>query len=552
MTEERLRGDDTRISLFLYLPALNLNEMAHRISAARMSALIIPLLLMAWPAAGQEKIPVLILSGQNNHDWKTTTPALEGILSSSGLYTVSVTNRPDTLKYSDYKQFRLIVSNWNSWPDTSMRWNSAKEEAFTRYMKEGGGGLFIHAGGSSFYGWKDYHKIAIGRWGKNTSHGAIGDAMVHFTDRNHPITQGLADFSLTDEIWENTEIHPGATSLGWVKKFASDGSLETAAHPMLLVNEYGLGRSCYTLLGHDEATLANADLQQLLIRAATWAAGIETSGSGQFGTFQFHPDRKPHFHPLLSPNGTVLTEESPRDHRWHMGLWFSWKFIDSLNYWEYTGDPLRHISEGMTEIQSIKTGTAPSGAKTFELRNVYHPWDKPDEPVMKETQVVVVSVPGTDKSYRIDYDYTFTALQDLTLDRTPIPGEPEGQSWGGYSGMSMRLNNEFRDVRYYTTNNEPVAYGKTAGWVACEFINGTGKREQVIISDDPGNPRYPSPWYCIADSATPMYYFSPAILYKEPMKLRKGEVLHLKYRVWMPKRVMSAEEIELMVKDTRN
>ena len=494
---------------------------------------------------------MLILSGRNNHDWKTTTPALQKIFSSTGKFSVSVTERPDTLTYEDYKKFRIIVSNWNSWPDTSTRWDAGKEEALMKYMRMGGGALFLHAGGSSFYGWQEYHKIAIGRWGKNTSHGQIGRAQVHFTNRDHPITQGLPDFTITDEIWENTDINRQAKSLASAQKIGEDGNPEAAMHPALLVNDYGRGRSCYTILGHDEGTLKNPDLQQLLIRAAIWAAGVETSVSGFFGTYQYHPDRKPHFHPLLSPNGTVLTEESPRDHRWHMGLWFSWKFIDSLNYWEYTGDPLRHVSEGMTEIQTIKQGVSFSGQRVINLKNLYHPWDQPDKTVMKEVQIIQISVPGADKSYRIDYDLTFTVLKDLTLDRTPIPGEPGGQSWGGYSGMSMRLNNAFRNVRYFTTNNEPVAYGKTARWVACEFDNGTGTREQVIISDDPGNPRYPSTWYCINDSTTPMYYFSPAILYKEPMKLRKDDVLHLKYRVWMPKEAMKAEDIEMMVKDVR-
>lgn len=514
--------------------------------ALQASAIFISILAITVKVSAQESIPLLILSGQNNHDWQKTTPALQEIFQGSGLFNVSVTNRPDTLRYEDYRKFRLLVSNWNSWPDTSGRWDQSKEQAFTRYIQEGGGALFLHAGGSSFYGWKDYHSIAIGRWGKKTTHGQIGDAMIHFTNRNHPITQGLADFSMTDEIWENTEIHPSAESLGWAQKFAPDGSLETARHPAILVNKTGNGRSCYTILGHDETVLSNPDLQQLLVRAATWASGKETSLTGRFGIYQFHPDRLPHFHPLISPNGTVLTAESPRDHRWHMGLWFSWKFIDGLNYWEYTGDPMRHISEGKTRIQSVTIDSTVSGTYQINSDILYHPWDQKDQPVMKEIRKISISAPDPDKSYWINYDLTFTALKDLLLDRTPIPGEPDGQSWGGYSGMSIRLNTEFKDIRYFSDVSENVSYGDRNRWVACEFDNGTGRREQVVIFDQPANPRYPSPWYCINDPGTPMFYFSPAILYKEPMKLKKGEVLHLKYRIYLPAKLLMPNEINLI------
>jgi type 1 glutamine amidotransferase len=511
--------------------------------AFRSTVLLIPALLLCNRLSAQEHIPMLILSGQNNHEWQRTTPFLAKMFGQSGLFTVTVTNRPDTLRYADYQKYRLVVGNWNSWPDTSARWAPTKEQAFTRYINEGGGALFLHAGGSSFYGWQDYHSIAIGRWGKNTSHGSIGDALVHFAEVKHPITDGLKDFTITDEIWENTDISRGATSLGSVQKKKPDGTPEATSYPAILINQYGKGRSFYTILGHDEKVLANPDLQQLLIRAAIWASGTESMFQGKFGTYNFRPDRKPHFHPLISPNGTVLTAESPKDHLWHMGLWFSWKFIDGLNYWEYTGDPAKHISEGMTQVRSIQIDSSQQGDYHFKLNITFHSWDKKENPVMDEVQRITITAPKSDKSYWINYDLTFIALKDLLLDRTPIPGEPGGQSWGGYSGLSLRLNTDFTKIRYFSDTSDSVAYGDRNRWVACEFDNGKGKREQVIIFDNPGNRRHPSPWYCINDTVTPMYFFTPAILYNEPLKLKKGEALHLKYRVYMPARLLRRNEI---------
>jgi hypothetical protein len=226
-----------------------------------------------------------------------------------------------------------------------------------------------------------------------------------------------------------------------------------------------------------------------------------------------------------------------------MGLWFSWKFIEGLNYWEYTGDPARHISEGMTDIQSVEVDSTRDETCQIRLKTNYHPWDQKEQTIMKETQKINISSPKPDKSYWISYDLTFIALKDVLLNRTPIPGEPGGQSWGGYSGLSLRLNNEFKDIRYFSDSGETVGYGDKAGWVACDFDNGKGKREQVIIFDNRDNQRSPSPWYCINDAATPMYYFSPALLYTEPIFLKKGQTLHLRYRIYLPAGILTRKQI---------
>jgi hypothetical protein len=46
--------------------------------------LLFLVLAMAVPAAEGEKLRLLILSGANNHDWKSTTPVLKSMYESSG------------------------------------------------------------------------------------------------------------------------------------------------------------------------------------------------------------------------------------------------------------------------------------------------------------------------------------------------------------------------------------------------------------------------------------------------------------------------------------
>lgn len=44
-------------------------------------------------------IKVIILSGKNNHEWQKTTPLLNRIFKEAKLFTVTVTEKPDTLSY---------------------------------------------------------------------------------------------------------------------------------------------------------------------------------------------------------------------------------------------------------------------------------------------------------------------------------------------------------------------------------------------------------------------------------------------------------------------
>src|SRR5438876_386928 len=90
-------------------------------------------LLAAVPALGrsEDKIKVLIVDGQNNHNWKAMTPFMKDQLEKSGLFAVDVSTSPPAApkdkkdeykdqwakwrpKFSDYK---VVVSNYNNAPD---------------------------------------------------------------------------------------------------------------------------------------------------------------------------------------------------------------------------------------------------------------------------------------------------------------------------------------------------------------------------------------------------------------------------------------------------
>ncbi|HBE42588.1 MAG TPA: hypothetical protein DDW27_15570 [Bacteroidales bacterium] len=509
-----------------------------------------------------ERINILILSGKNNHEWQKTTPLLVKIFKDAGVFDVSITEKPETLTYSSLTKYNVLVSNWNSWPDNDFRMTPEWENDLLKYVKRGGGIVFFHAGASSFYKWNEYHQMGIGRWGRETNHGKPTTGKIHGFDQNHPITKGFIDFFIVDEIWGKTDIYPGLQVLGSVT--ATD---ETDGHlimePAILINHFGEGRTFYTILGHDERALLNSGLQALLLRGAQWCAGrkVTIELPAEFSShkkreidefswtetdtsliFKNHSDiiwqlnynnrfGKTYFHPL-AVNNSSLTCVAPPDHPWHLGLWFSWKYINGINYWEYLdeykSEEKGYKPAGLTELLKIDIQKNDDFSTAIRMELKYRPANGSE--VLSERRNLVISVPLEDKSYFINYECIFNPIaEEVILNRTPVEGEPQGVSWGGYAGLSIRFNQDYTSpLILFPSQNQN--YRKDP-WLFMGFKTLTGQQAGICIMQNPGFTTSKASWYVINDPAIPFYYYSPAVLYDGKIILKKGESLHLKYRV---------------------
>jgi hypothetical protein len=231
---------------------------------------------------------------------------------------------------------------------------------------------------------------------------------------------------------------------------------------------------------------------------------------------------QPYFHPLALADGTVLTSLRPADHPWHKALWFSWKYINGVNYW----DPVP--PEGRTEVVDVNARTGTNYSARVEMKISYHPHQKPA--VLTEKRALAVSAPDEDGCYYIDWLSIFTAgANDVLLDRTPIPGEQNGKSYGGYAGLSLRMADRAKDWRFLGSEGpaEPESRGIKAHWMDFAGKVGEGTLAGVTIFDHPDNPRHPSSWWL----STSMPYFSPALLFDGPHTLHAGKTLTLRYRI---------------------
>jgi hypothetical protein len=240
---------------------------------------------------------------------------------------------------------------------------------------------------------------------------------------------------------------------------------------------------------------------------------------------------KPYFHPLSMDSSNPLTMPKPADHPWHLAHWFSWKYINGVNYWE---ENKNGESDGHTVVKKWKHKSRKDGSTTITMSLDYQPGSNA-QPVLSEKRTISISASAADGSYTLDWVQKFTAEQDITLDRTPIPGEPNGFSWGGYAGLSVRFSNDLKDVQASFGGKAELKKRDGADVMdvyhcpAAEMSGVLdGKEYGIAIIASPKNHGF-GDWY--VNQGKDFLYYSPATLLSGAYSLNKGERFTLQHRV---------------------
>lgn len=139
---------------------------------------------------------------------------------------------------------------------------SVQESALLQYIKSGGGFFGLHTAAASFRESDGYHGMLNGFF---NGHSPYMDFTVNVTESEHPITVGLTDFDVKDELYYL--IHNPDNSNHLMSAY-DDTKDET--HVMAFYHMYGKGRVFYFALGHDMEVLENPTFQEVIRRGVLW------------------------------------------------------------------------------------------------------------------------------------------------------------------------------------------------------------------------------------------------------------------------------------------
>lgn len=268
------------------------------------------------------------------------------------------------------------------------------------------------------------------------------------------------------------------------------------------------------------------------------------------GRYSFSPAKNhPFFYDIraLQTKG-VLTNHAPWDHRWHHGLWWSWKFINDVLFWEdhpaYGGN-----RSGLGRVLVTEHHVSPSG-DGFEVAETLH-WVPAgrNTPMLTEVRRMAVGlggVPGR-PTWRIDWDMRWSAEEAVTFQTTPFPDN----SWGGYAGLNYRaarsMAAEERVLAAGRVTGAHSVHGANVAWAAYTgCLDGAEVDEPkhpakggLAIIEYPENEGYPNTMYAWS-AADGFGFLAAAPLMRRDLSLAAGADFRLRYRTV----ILGAEESE--------
>ena len=213
----------------------------------------------AGPAPAKKKTKVLVVYGGHGFPVAPFRKVFEGYQDMDCTFVEERTGGEAFEDTSDWDYDAIVLYNYMKKP-SDRAWKN-----FAGLVDRGTGLVILH---HAIYGYRprpEFMKIVgVTSWLTGAKHGV--DIKVKIEDPKHPITRGLADFTIHDETYQGHQLAPGMHVLL---------STDTPGNekPIAWVHTYGRSPVCYFQLGHDEVAYASKDFQAILGQAIRWTAG---------------------------------------------------------------------------------------------------------------------------------------------------------------------------------------------------------------------------------------------------------------------------------------
>ena len=214
---------------------------------------------------------VLIVTGDDHpgHRWRETAPELARILREDPRLEVAVTEAPAIYGSPLMTHYDATVLHFKNYADRLPLGAEIGEE-LKRFAEAGLGVVIAHFGSGAFQEWDGFERLAGRIWNPELpAHDPYGTFTVRIEDSTHPVTRGMTDFTVVDELYTCLD---GQTEIRVL--CAATSVVDQKDYPMAF-EVPGFPRVFHTPLGHGVESMQSEGMRALYRRAAAWAAGFD-------------------------------------------------------------------------------------------------------------------------------------------------------------------------------------------------------------------------------------------------------------------------------------
>jgi type 1 glutamine amidotransferase len=257
----------------------------------RLPIIALSLLSCGWlaqPAQAQKKVPggakVFLLSGgqREHHGYRDQAFYLARALENTGRFQVTMGEDAAILETPAIRKYDLLIVAADR-RDPESKFTRGQQEAIFEFVRSGHGYVSIHSADNAAADWLPDWKEMLGgvfsHIGQPDGKTRKAAYTVKIVDTSSPITQGLKDFQLKDELYYQMQMMPDVQPLATVE-------YQGVAWPVAWTRTFGKGRVFHTNLGHtgwrdrpEDDPLRDANLMRLIVQGMDWVVAGRSAGT---------------------------------------------------------------------------------------------------------------------------------------------------------------------------------------------------------------------------------------------------------------------------------
>jgi len=221
--------------------------------------------------SAEQKIRVLLTVGGHGYE-EAPFYALFDSLPGVQWTKAELPKQADLLRPGLQNQYDVLVMY-----DMVSKIRPEQQAAFVELLKTGIGVVSLHHNLGAHANWDEFRRIIGGKFlladttldgtaYKKSTWDHDQQVKVIVVDKEHPITQGLDEFVIHDEVYGGYWVSPG------VHVLLKTDHPKNRPGPLAWVSQYGKSRVFYLMLGHDSQAWKHPMYPKLLERGIRWAA----------------------------------------------------------------------------------------------------------------------------------------------------------------------------------------------------------------------------------------------------------------------------------------